>query len=84
MKNDFENEASEIIGKLKLSDGYLECEKVVIENMKKQLATGYSIAVMEAYLINLLNFFREHAKQMKEVPMAQNTGMSKRLLKTYC
>ncbi len=37
MKIDFEYEASELTGELKSADGYLECEAMVLANIKKYI-----------------------------------------------
>ncbi len=49
----FENEAAEIVSQLKLADGYLDCEKVIIYNIRKQLKNEILGSDVEKYLINL-------------------------------
>lgn len=56
---DFDNETKEIISDLKLADGYLDCEKVIIYNIKKHLANGFPVSVIEGYLKKLMQYFED-------------------------
>jgi hypothetical protein len=40
MTIDFDTEANEITNKLKQVKGYLDCEKIIIRNIQKQLLNG--------------------------------------------
>ena len=53
MSIDFGAEADEITGKLKQAQGYLDCEKVVVSHIKKQLENGNTQESITLYLKKL-------------------------------
>ncbi len=55
----FEFETKEIIGTLKLADGYLDCENVIISNIKKHVISGIEINNIEGYLKKLQKYFED-------------------------
>lgn len=57
MKIYFECEVSELTGELKSADGYLDCETIIFANVKKHLAYGIAIPVIESYLKKLQVYF---------------------------
>jgi len=59
MKIDFEYEVSQLTGELKPADGYLDCEAIVLANIKKQVATGIATPVVETYLKKLQIYFED-------------------------
>jgi hypothetical protein len=52
-------ETKEIVSELKLADGYLDCEKIIIHNIKKQFKNGHSAQSVITYLKELLQYFEE-------------------------
>ena len=54
---DFDSEIIEITGKLKQVEGYLDCEKIIIHNIKKQLDNGCDDENIIVYLKKLSAFF---------------------------
>jgi hypothetical protein len=62
MKNDFDTEAKVITDELKQAAGYLDCEKVILHHLKKQVTKGCSDATIEAYMKKLFNFFEARIK----------------------
>ena len=52
--------------KLKNADGYLDCEKVIIHNIKKHLFNGFSESVIEACLKKLLRYFQDLTGKNKD------------------
>lgn len=59
MKIDFEIEISTLTPELKGADGYLNCEHVIVTNIKKHVRKGVAIPVIETYLKKLLVFFED-------------------------
>lgn len=57
MSIDFDMETMEICNKLKQAEGYLDCEKIITHNIKKQLDKGIEDEKIEAYLFRLSDFF---------------------------
>ena len=47
---DFDSEIQEIASNLKQVKGYLDCEKIIIHNIQKQLENGYDDKSIENYL----------------------------------
>jgi len=59
MKINYDYEVNELTGDLKLADGYLDCETIVLANIKKHYANGISIPVIESYLKKLQIYFED-------------------------
>lgn len=59
MKIDFEFEVSELTGELSTADGYLECEAIVLANIKKHIDKNISIIFIEGYLKRLNKYFED-------------------------
>lgn len=57
----FEFETKEIIATLKEADGYLDCENVIIHNIKKHVINGIEIIDIERYLKELHKYFQDKA-----------------------
>lgn len=53
MSFDFDRETIEIDHKLKRAEGYLDCEKIIIHNIKKQLDNGLDDEKIIVYLKRL-------------------------------
>lgn len=61
MKLDFEYEVSELTGELKEADGYLDCEVIILANIKKQVDKNISIIFIEGYIKRLYKYFEDKA-----------------------
>lgn len=59
MKINFETEAKALTSQLKAGDGYLDCEHIIIDNIKKQIHSGFAIPDIEKYLKQLRTFFED-------------------------
>ncbi len=59
MKIYFEYDVSELINKLKVADVYLECEAIVLENIKKHTDKNISIIFIEGYIKKLHRYFED-------------------------
>lgn len=59
MKLDFEYEVSELTGELKEADGYLDCEAIILANIKKQADKNISIIFIEGYIKRLRKYFED-------------------------
>jgi len=53
MAIDFDGEMTEIAGKLKQVVGYLDCEKIIVNNIRKQLQNGNNDENIILYLKKL-------------------------------
>ncbi|MCW3091353.1 MAG: hypothetical protein JWP81_2422 [Ferruginibacter sp.] len=60
-----ENETKEIIKGIKLADSYLDCERVIINNIKKHFKNGHKAAVIEDYCKKLKQSLEEKARGEK-------------------
>ena len=58
MTIDFDAETSEITSRLKQVEGYLDCEKVIVENIRKQLQNGNNEENIILYLKKLSTWFK--------------------------
>jgi len=56
MSIDFDLETIEIANKLKQVEGYLDCEKIIIHNIKKQLDKGIAEEKIMVYIVSLSDF----------------------------
>lgn len=59
MSIDFESEIAEIASKLKPVEGYLNCEKIIVRNIQKQLLTGKNDEKIITYLKDLSAWFNK-------------------------
>jgi hypothetical protein len=57
MSIDVEPELKEILQALEFAKGYIECENVILVNIKKQLALGIEDHEIIKYLESLLHYF---------------------------
>ena len=57
MTINFDIETSEITSKLKQVEGYLDCEKIIVQNIRKQLQNGNNDENIILYLKKLLTWF---------------------------
>jgi hypothetical protein len=86
MKIDMETETKEITPDLQVASSYLECEKVILVNVRKQIERGYDDNSIKDFLKRLYVFFEEksrYSKQSKEViHYSYANGIINTLLKT--
>ena len=59
MPIDFDVEIEEIVGRLRHVEGYLDCEKIIIHNIKKQLIKGKNDETIVAFLQKLSAWFEK-------------------------
>lgn len=59
MKINFEAETKGLASQLKVGDGYLDCEHIIITNIKKQMQSGFAIPEIENYLMLLQTYFED-------------------------
>lgn len=59
MSINIDKELNELIANLKPAEGYLDCEKVIIINIKKHLANKVAVPVLEDYLKKLMQHFEK-------------------------
>jgi len=59
MKIDFDVEASELTSELKSADGYLDCEEIILSNIKKHIAREIPTQDIQSYLKKLQIFFED-------------------------
>jgi len=79
---DFEKETDEIIAKLKHVEGYLDCEKVILNNIKKHVEKGFSDTLIEDYMKKLFLYFEELIKSTKDIADCINYRYSEGFLNT--
>lgn len=59
MKLIFDDEVNELNGELKLADGYLECEAIILANIKKHVDKNIPTVFIEGYLKRLHKYFED-------------------------
>lgn len=59
MPIDFDSEIAEIGGKLRQVEGYLDCEKIIVRNIIKQLVNGKNDENIIVYLKKLHTWFNK-------------------------
>lgn len=59
MPINLESEITEIAGKLKHAEGYLDCEKIIVHNIRKQLEKGNTDENIIVYLKKLSAWFEK-------------------------
>lgn len=79
---DFEKETDEIIAKLKYVEGYLDCEKVILYNLKKHVEQGFSDTLILDYMKKLFLYFEELIKSTKDIADCINYRYSAGFLNT--
>lgn len=57
MAINIDKELNEMIASLKQAEGYLDCEKLIIVNIKKHLANKVTVPDIEDYLKKLMQHF---------------------------
>jgi hypothetical protein len=65
MPIDFENEVLKITNQLKFADGYLDCEILIIHEIKQQIIDGFTFADIEECLKKLKIYFDEQILKNK-------------------
>ena len=82
MNVNFENEAKELITKLRSADGYLECEKLIISFAEKYLVNGKLPQDMGSILNKLLNYIQNLVAANKNTTDCINFGYATGYLTT--
>lgn len=59
MKIDFNYEVRELTEDLKSADGYLDCETIMLANIKRQLHNKIAVHTIESYLKQLQKYFED-------------------------
>lgn len=66
MKINLEYEISELMPDLKSAKGYLECEWLIINNIRKHIKNGFDDESIAEFLKQLLSFFLEKIAATKQ------------------
>lgn len=82
MKIDFENEIGRITPDLISADSYLECERVIIANIRKHIQDGQPDPVIEDFLNKLMTYFEEKIKTAGGNPGSVNYSYARGFLNT--
>jgi len=61
-----EAESISILNELKKADSYLDCEMIIINNLRKHLNNGSSIPEIESYLKQILPYLEISYKSAKD------------------
>ena len=72
MKIDFEYEISEMSPDLQLTEGYLECEKVIVNNLRKHIIKGFDDKTIVNYLEKLSAYFKDRIKTSQNTSNCTN------------
>ncbi|MBS1666405.1 MAG: hypothetical protein JST58_03430 [Bacteroidetes bacterium] len=59
MKLDFDYEVNELCGDLKVADGYLDCETIILANIKRHINNNIPVSFIEGYLKKLQEYFED-------------------------
>lgn len=82
MKIDFEYEINVLEPQLKSATGYLECERVIINNIRKHTKKGVDDDSIADFLKNLLKYFIEKIEATKQTNDCINYRYAKSFVNT--
>lgn len=82
MAINIDKELNEIIANLKPAEGYLDCEKVIIINLKKHLANKIPVSDIDIYLKNLMQHFENLVEENENFDGNINYRYAAQLLNT--
>ena len=69
---DFDYEVSEMTPYLQQAEGYLECEKVIVNNVRKHVIRGLDDKVITNYLAKLSTYFKDRIKTLQHTGNCTN------------
>ena len=69
---DFDYEVSEMTPHLQQAEGYLECEKVIVNNVRKHVIRGLDDKVITNYLAKLSTYFKDRIKTLQHTGNCTN------------
>ena len=72
MRIDFDYEVSEMTPNLQRAEGYLECEKVIVNNVRKHVIRGLDDKVITNYLAKLSTYFKDRIKTLQHTGNCTN------------
>ena len=72
MRIDFDYEISEMTPNLQRAEGYLECEKVIVNNVRKHVIRGLDDKVITNYLAKLSTYFKDRIKTLQHTGNCTN------------
>jgi hypothetical protein len=72
MKIDPDYEISEMTPDLQQAGGYLECEKVIVNNVRKQIIKGFDDKTIVNYLEKLSAYFKDRIKTSQNTSVCTN------------
>ena len=80
---DFDYEVSEMTPHLQQAEGYLECEKVIVNNVRNHVIKGFDDKVITNYLEKLSTYFKDRIKKSQNTSDCTNNveGFINRLIK---
>ena len=76
---DFDYEVSEMTPDLQQAEGYLECEKIIVNNVRKHDTRGLDDKVITNYLKNFPLIIKTGSRHHKTKVIVPITGMLKGL-----
>lgn len=82
MKIDFEYEINVIEPQLKLAKGYLECEKIIINNIRKHTIKEFDDDSIAEFLKKLLSYFAIKVEATKQTNDCINYRYAKSFVNT--
>ena len=86
MRIDFDYEVSEMTPDLQEAEGYLECEKVILNNVRNHVVKGFDDKVIINYLEELSIYFRDRIRTSQNTNNCTNyryvEGFINTLMKT--
>ena len=69
---DFDYEVSEMTPDLQQAEGYLECEKIIVNNVRKHDTRGLDDKVITNYLEKLSTYFKDRIKTLQNTSDCTN------------
>lgn len=82
MKINIEYEISELTPKLESANGYLESERVIINNIRKQVEKGFDDESIADFLKKLLTYFTDKVAATKQTNQCINYRYAKGFVNT--
>jgi hypothetical protein len=72
MKIDLDNEINEILQHLQMAEGYLACEKIIVDNIRKHISRGIDDKSITGYLEKLSDYFKDQIKKSQNISDCSN------------
>jgi hypothetical protein len=82
MTIDLAYEISEMTPDLRMAEGYLACEKIIIQNVRKQLTRGCSDELILKFLQGLSDYYKSRIAELQNMSDCTNYRFAEGFINT--